>query len=273
MEASQERHKTLASLFKTFKNSNKGSSNVDSKHFMSFLKKLYPSEDKELVITNEKCDIEAQTSNLLVPVSHIELDLTFERSIFHAKGTEGYSPADLKKMKTPLVPILKVLFDHAFKIQSFPKNLMRNQVFFIRKADNLDNPENYRCITIQNPFPKLLMRIIQIRLMNFLEGKNVLPPTQMGFRQRRITLSAAFTLSKIIKDRLAEKQKTFLAFIDFHKAFDGIKRSILVDKMRKENIPFEVCNLLNFIYNNSATYAKSSDGCSMASFLSRMGLP
>ena len=56
---------------------------------MKFLKQRYRSKDPELVTTNKKYDVDAQVSNLLEPVSHIELDTAFERLIYHAKNTDG----------------------------------------------------------------------------------------------------------------------------------------------------------------------------------------
>ena len=51
---------------------------------------------------------------------------------------------------------------------------------------------------------------------------------QNGFRKKRSCGEHLFTLPNIIRNRLFNKQDTFVAFIDLEKAFDLVDRTLLL---------------------------------------------
>jgi hypothetical protein len=86
---------------------------------------------------------------------------------------------------------------------------------------------NYRSIAITPPFTKLLMAVINQRLTNHAEDKEIHAPTQAGFRRHHTTTEHALLLQSIVQYSNHTKRKLGLAFIDLHKAYDGISREKL----------------------------------------------
>ena len=66
--------------------------------------------------------------------------------------------------------------------------------------------------------------------------------------------------------------KTYVAFIDFAKAFDSIDRSILFEKLQILGIPGPFCTLLNFILSNLEFQIRNNDILS-PKFYSSKGTP
>ena len=109
--------------------------------------------------------------------------------------------------------------------------------------------------------------------MNYAEERNLLPALQFGFRSKRSTLSAIFTLKKIILDNFKLKKKTYACFIDLKKAFPSVSRKLLFKRLYDLGLSIELLKLLNYYYNNLKTYIKDGEKISDGYFYSRIRLP
>ena len=112
-------------------------------------------------------------------------------------------------------------------------------------------------------------------LSNFAEETNIFPKWQFGFRKGRSTVTAATILYEAAAERINAKPKskpTFVAFIDFSKCFDTVRRDYLYIKLQRAGIPFDFCNLLNFIYGHTRSFIMS--GIHLVNYFeSTIGLP
>ena len=64
----------------------------------------------------------------------------------------------------------------------------------------------------------------------------MLPSLQFGFRKAKSTMSAIFTLKKLMSDRLVSMKKAFACFIDLKRAFDNVDRGLLFNKLHSLGI-------------------------------------
>ena len=151
--------------------------------------------------------------------------------------------------------------------------MLKCHLIFLFKEGRVDLPENYRSIAINNPWSKILWKIIHTRLVKYAEERNLLPALQFGFRSKRSTLSAIFTLKKIILDNFKLKKKTHVYFIDLKKAFPSVSRKLLFKRLYDLGFSIELLKLINYYYNNLKTYIKDGEKISDGYFYSRIGLP
>ena len=86
--------------------------------------------------------------------------------------------------------------------------------------------------------------MLNARLTRFLEGESLVVEEQNGFRSGRSTEEHIYTATTILKDRLAQNKETFVAFIDFQKAFDWVNHSKLFKKLSEKGVPDYLIRLL-----------------------------
>ena len=82
-----------------------------------------------------------------------------------------------------------------------------------------------------NNFSKLLEKIIEIRMRNFLNKNDILTALQYGFKTNSSTELAITTLYDKLLDNLKNKKTTCSIFFYLKKAFDSVSHDILLKKL------------------------------------------
>ena len=121
-------------------------------------------------------------------------------------------------------------------------------VSLFKKGDRED-PGNYRGITLLNLVGKLFNKVLNYRLLQWLEEHNKLSESQAGFRFGRSCVDNIFILIEVIQGRLQESKKTFSFFLDIKKAYDTVWRDRLWYSMREMGIQGKLWRVIRNIYN------------------------
>ena len=75
------------------------------------------------------------------------------------------------------------------------------------------------------------MSVLNNRLTRWAEMHNLLSDTQNGFRKNRSCQDHLSSLATLIDSRKKSRKSTFIAFVDFSKAFDRVDRGLLWTKL------------------------------------------
>ena len=110
---------------------------------------------------------------------------------------------------------------------------------------------NYRGISLQNIFSKIYASIINRRLQFFAQIYNKISEGQAGFKQGYSTADNLFILRALVERHLSKKRgKLYVGFIDFHKAFDLVKRPLLWKVIRKLGVKGGINETLQNMYKS-----------------------
>lgn len=93
-----------------------------------------------------------------------------------------------------------------------PKLYKITKVVPIFKSGDSSEPNNYRPISLISNFAKILEKIVQKRLVNFLNDNDILSTNQFGFRKRNSTLHPLTLLLNKVSDAL-NKKKTLVNYL------------------------------------------------------------
>ena len=167
----------------------------------------------------------------------------------------GYDnlPARLLKDAAPFIASpLTHIFNVSMEEGKFPDAFKIAKVTPIFKKGSKDDPGNYRPISVLPILAKVFEKIVNSRLIDFLEVNNVLFRHQYGFRKKHSTKMSLINLSNSLLKYLDDGQSTVGIFIDFKKAFDTINHKILVTKMSHYGIRGVVLKWFeDYLYNRS----------------------
>ena len=115
------------------------------------------------------------------------------------------------------------LFNTSWKTGLIPTIWKKATLIPIPKAGKPKNSGNsYRPISLTSCMCKLMERMINRRLVWYLERNSTLMDEQAGFRQFRSTEDQITYIAQIIEDGYQRQQHTAIVWVDMEKAFDKV---------------------------------------------------
>ena len=172
---------------------------------------------------------------------------------------------------TGAVLVLQAIFNNLIKFQLSPKQWATGIIVPLHKSGELDDPNNYRGITLNSCISKLFTLLINNRLYAWCEEREIIHYNQIGFRKGFRTADHVFTLKTLIDDAFRNKQKLYTCFVDFKKAYDTVWRRGLFYKLLANGVGKKFVNLLKNMYSELQLCVSLSDGLSLP-FRSTVGL-
>ena len=136
------------------------------------------------------------------------------------KKSVGFDGTDVKILKHSAEIICKSLCVGLNKCISegiFPRIMKIAKVIPIHKEGKKASPSNYRPISILENLSKIFEKVIQKRLIRYLEKFSLLTENQFGFRKKKDTVQAATLLWKTIQSNWATKTNSMGVFSIFAK--------------------------------------------------------
>jgi hypothetical protein len=110
-------------------------------------------------------------------------------------------------------------------------------------------PLEYRGISLLSTVYKLFTSVLNNRIVKTAEINNIYSDEQNGFRKDRSCEDHLFTLSSIIRNRKHERLPTYVAFVDFEKAFDRVDRNMLFFKLKSMGFDGKIRRMIKSIYS------------------------
>ena len=124
------------------------------------------------------------------------------------------------------------IFNKSFLTGLFPSYQKIARIITIYKSGEKNNTINYRPISVLSSFSKIKEKLMQTRLMSFLNSNNILHSLQHGFRSSHNVTTAILDVLNYVVNMKTNHFITLLLFIDISKAFDSLSHIILLEKLK-----------------------------------------
>ena len=148
---------------------------------------------------------------------------------------------------TRFIDIIRAIFNAIYSKSYFPKLWKVGYIIPIFKSDYSFDPSNYRGVTESSCLGKLFTLVINERLIEFLDVRNILSHYQIGFRRGYRTGDNVFILNTILNSYFS-KGNMLVCFIDFSKAYDSVWRNGLLYKLILNGLSLKFILLIKSMY-------------------------
>jgi hypothetical protein len=180
-----------------------------------------------------------------------------------APAADGIIIEMLKYTIQFISPILLILFNKILESGVFPDDWARALIIPLLKKGAVNDPNNYRGISLCSSLNKVFMKILYISLSKWVENNNILGGEQAGFRKARSTTDNIFVFQCLIQKYLSKKGgRCYSLYIDFSKAFDSVPHNLLWFKLLNIGIHGNIIKVLQSMYSKLESAIVSREGTS-----------
>ena len=217
---------------------------------------------------------EPQDEIMTLPITHNELESALQSlKPKQAPGPDGVTNELLihlgPEAKKKLLQIYNASWKHGIVPQEWKKAIL---IPIHKPGKPKNSPSSYRPISLTSCLCKLLERILNSRLMWFMEKERKFNDEQAGFRPCRSTEDQVTYLTQLIEEGFQAKKQTVVVWVDLEKAFDRVWTKGLLLKLLKTNITHKMYNWIKqYIHNRKAKVCLKGKYSRTASF--KQGVP
>jgi len=184
------------------------------------------------------------------PFSLAELQEALHRANDSAAGPDNIHYQMLKHLPDPSLAVLLKVFNNIWESGKFPRSWSTATVIPIPKPGK--DPsflDSYRPIALTSCICKTFERLVNNRLVWYLEHNHLVTEFQSGFRKHRSTTDQLLRLESFIREAFVRREHVVSVFFDLEKAYDttwkyGILRDLHQSGLRG-HLPAFVSNFLN----------------------------
>ena len=159
-----------------------------------------------------------------------------------ASGSDGISVELFQILKDDAVKVLHSICQHIWKAQKWPQDWKRSVFIPIPKKGNGKECSNYRTIALISHASKVMLKILQARLQQYVNGE--LPEVQAGFRKGRRTRDQIANIHWITEKARKFQKNIYFCFIAYGKAFYCVDYKKLWEILKETGIPDHLTCLL-----------------------------
>jgi hypothetical protein len=227
------------------------------------------SNNHSLVNTADTCSNSYANSFVLYDTNPNEVYVILSNlKSSSAPGWDNIPTQFLKLASGTMVPLITYLANLCFRHGTFPNSLKQAIVTPVFKSGNRSIASDYRPISVLPAISKILEKLINTRLINYLNKFKILSDNQYGFRQGISTEDAVSALSSLIIGKVDGNKKCIAVFLDLKKAFDTVSVPTLINTLESIGIRGIPLSLLSSYLHNRRQKVKIgeyfSDECEMS---------
>ena len=192
------------------------SKNSSSSHYSKEFQKI--KHQKEKTKLNFKSNNEEHYNKSF---TRSELYDSLNKSHDTAVGPDDIHYQLLKHLPDCSMEALLSIFNHIWDTGTLPPSWKEAIIIPVAKpGKDSTSASNYRPIALTSCVCKTLERMINTRLVWFLEANNLVTNFQSGFRSQRSTNDHLVRLESFIRDAFIKKEHLVAVFFDLEKAYD-----------------------------------------------------
>ena len=198
-----------------------------------------------------------------LPFSMNELSSALNNSNNSAPGPDDIPYEFLRQLPDPSKECLLAIMNHIWETGDFPSHWQEATVLpFPKPGKDLTNPKNYRPIALTSCICKTLEKMVNARLVWYLESNGYINKEQSGFRKGRSTLDSLSTFETYVRDSFINKEQVVALFFDLEKAYDTTWRYGILKDLQDANLKGQLPKSIQHCLSNRCFKIRVNNICS-----------
>lgn len=199
--------------------------------------------------TTDICLPEFSEEDIFIALGNIKLSFV--------PGPDGIPSVVLKKCADALVNVLLFLFNLSLRFSTCPSRWKSSFILPVFKKGNKSYIEDYRGVTIQSVFFKLMDSMVTEYIRN--HSSRIINDCQHGFVPRRSTCTNLIEFTSYLINNIEKGYQIDAIYTDFTKAFDRVNIRILCYKLIKIGFHPKFVDWIFSCLSNRVQYVKFCD--------------
>ena len=180
--------------------------------------------------SRSKTKLNENSNSLNNIFSYNELEYALKNCKGSSAGIDNIHYEFVQNMHKKNKTIILKMFNNIWETDQFPKSWKTAMIIPIHKQGK--DPKkaiNYRPISLISCLCKIMERIINRRIMHYLEKNEKLSNNQFAFRKQKSTMDNIIILESYISEAFLESKNVCAIFYDINKAYDKTNRKLIID--------------------------------------------
>ncbi|KAK4826807.1 hypothetical protein QYF61_011615 [Mycteria americana] len=152
-------------------------------------------------------------------------DLLHHSDTHRSMGPNGIHPRVLRELAEVVTKPLSILYQQSWLTGEVPVD------WKLANKGRKEGPGNYRPVSLTSVLGKVVEQIILSAIMQHVQDKQVIRPSQHGFRKGRSCLTILISFYDKVTRLVDEGKAVDVVYLDFSKALDTVSHSILLEKL------------------------------------------
>ncbi len=182
-------------------------------------------------------NVSTTTNNSRTTINHVDVSISDVMKVLRSlpnktsPDSDGLSYIILKKGGFPIASVLTKFFSLSMKLAKIPDSWKMALITPIHKSGSRTSVTNYRPISITSCCSRILERIVNRRILSYLNENNLLKESQHGFYPGKSTDTALLNFYDFVTESIDKGQIVDAVFFDYSKAFDSVPHPILLSRL------------------------------------------
>ena len=166
-----------------------------------------------------------------------ELKNILKKSKDTSPGMDGIPYIMIRQLPEDSLKYILDFYNRIFLKHEFPEKWKAAVIIPILKpGKDSTKCSSYRPIALISCLSKILEKILNKRLMWYLEKNKLIDKSQCGFRQGRSTTDHTTRLTSDIQEALVNNEYHISIFLDLEKAYDTVWKQVILNQLLKFDI-------------------------------------